>query len=247
VRAYNANGDSSFSTDANATTAEVAGRAAHWKRDEGTGLSAADSSGNANTGNLELGPTWVPGRVGTGLKFDGSSGGDDKVNAGNGTSVNNLGAMTVAAWINVEAVGEGGSPGRIVHKATGVSPLNGWQFCTQGTNQIGFSVDYDGTTNLVRTSAANAITLGSWHHVAVTWDGTATATNVLMYVDGAPVGSYATTVDAAGARVSDAGANIYLGNEPTSARTLDGVLDDVRVYNRVLSPTEIEAVVRAAL
>ena len=248
VRAYNADGDSGFSTDANATTAEVAGRAAHWKLDEGTGLSAADSSGNANTGTLQLGPTWVPGRIGTALNFDGSlTGGDDKVNAGNGTSVNNLGAMTVAAWINVETVGEAGNPGRIVHKAIGASPLNGWQFCTQGTNQIGFAVDYDGTTNLVRTSAANAISLGVWHHVAVTWDGTPTATNVLMYVDGALVGSYATTIDASGNRVSDAGANLYLGNEASGARTLDGVLDDVRVYNRVLSLTEIRAVVRAGL
>jgi hypothetical protein len=248
VLAYNNNGDSGFSTDANATTAEVASRAAHWKLDEGTGLSAADSSGNANTGSLELGPTWVPGKIGTALNFDGSlTGGDDKVNAGKGTAVNDLGAMTVAAWINVDTVGEGGNPGRIVHKAIGASPLNGWQFCTQGTNQIGFAVDYDGTANLVRTSAANAISMGVWRHVVVTWDGTTTATNVLMYVDGAPVGSYASTINASGNRVSDAGANLYLGNEASGARTLDGALDDVRVYNRVLSPTEIQAVYRAGL
>ena len=245
VRAYNTHGDSGFSTDANATTAEVANRAAHWKLDDATGLSAADSSGNANTGNLQLGPTWVPGKIGTGLNFDGSpTGGDDIVNAGNGTSVNNLGAMTVAAWINVDTVGE--AAGRIVHKATGTAPVNGWQFVTQGPNQIGFAVDY-ATTDLVRVSAANAISLGGWRHVVVTWDGTPTATNVLMYVDGVAVGSYATTTSALGARVSDASANIYLGNEVNGGRTLDGVLDDVRVYNRVLSPTEIQAVHRAGL
>ncbi len=247
VRAHNEHGDSGFSTDANATTAEVADRRAHWKLDDANGLSAADSSGNANTGNLQLGPTWVPGKIGTGLNFDGGpTGGDDLVNAGNGTSVNNLGVMTVAAWIKVDTVGEAGNPGRIVHKATGTAPLNGWQFVTQGTNQIGFAVDYT-TTDLVRTSAANAISPGVWHHVVVTWNGTATATNVLMYVDGVAVGSYATTTNASGDRVSDASANIYLGNEVNGARTLDGVLDDVRVYNRVLSPTEIQAVHRAGL
>ena len=81
----------------------------------------------------------------------------------------------------------------------------------------------------------------------MTWDGTPTATNVLMYVDGAAVGGYATTTNALGDRVSDAGANIYLGNEPNGARTLDGALDDVRVYNRALSPAEIQAVHRAGL
>jgi hypothetical protein len=247
VLAYNTRGDSGPSTDMSATTAEIAGRAAHWKFDDATGLTAADSSGNANTGTLQLGPTWVPGKIGTGLNFDGSpTGGDDKVNAGNGPAVNNLGAMTVAAWINVETVGEAGNPGRIVHKATGTAPVNGWQFCTQGSNQIGFAVDYDGT-DLVRTSAADAITLGSWHHVVVTWDGTNNATNVLMYVDGTAVGSYAATTNASGNRVNDSGASIYLGNEPNSTRTLDGVLDDVRVYNRVLSPAEIKAIHRAGL
>jgi len=248
VRAYNADGDSGFSTDANATTTEVDNRAAHWKFDDNpNGLSAADSSGNANTGNLLLGPTWVPGKIGTGLNFDGSpTGGDDKVNAGNGPSVNNLGAMTVAAWINVDTVGEAGNPGRIVHKAIGTAPLNGWQFVTQGTNQIGFTVDF-ATTDLLRVSAANAISLGVWRHVLVTWNGNATATDVLMYVDGVAVGSYATTNNAFGARLPDESANLYLGNEVDSGRTLDGVLDDVRVYNRVLGLTEIQAVHRAGL
>jgi hypothetical protein len=245
VRAYNANGDSGYSTDVSATTAEVAGRAAHWKLDEGTGLSAADSSGNGNTGVLQNGPAWVSGKIGTGLVFDGSpTGGDDIVNAGSGASVLNLGAITVAAWIKVGSAGEAGNPGRIVHKAIGTAPTNGWQFVTQGTNQIGFAVDY-ATTDLVRVSAANAYPLGTWHHVVVTWDGTPSAANALMYVDGNAVSSYATTTDAAGSRVSDLGANIYLGNEPNGDRTLDGSLDDVRVYNRALSLAEVRAIYRA--
>ena len=76
------------------------------------------------------------------------------------------------------------------------------------------------------------------------WD---VITNVLLYVDGTDVGSYATTTNASGSRVSDLGANIYLGNEPNGDRTLDGALDDVRVYNRVLSLAEIRAIQRAGL
>lgn len=247
VRAHNARGESGHSTDASATTAEVAGRQAHWKLDEAAGLSAADSSGQGNTGTLQYGPTWVSGRINTGLSFDGSdTGGDDVVNAGNGASVRNLGAITVAAWIKVGGVGEAGNPGRIVHKAIGPDPVNGWQFVTQGTNQLGFAVDY-ATTDLVRVSAANVYTLGGWHHVVMTWDGTANATNVLLYVNGTEVGSYATTTNAVGNRVSDEGANIYLGNEVNGLRTLHGALDDVRVYNRVLSLGEIRAIHRAGL
>jgi len=247
VRAYNTRGASGFSPDASATTVEVAGRQAHWKLDETSGLSAADSSGNGNTGVLQNGPTWVPARIGTGLSFDGSpTGGDDVLNAGSGTSVRNLGAITVAAWIKVGSAGEAGTPGRIVHKATGTAPLNGWQFVTQAANQLGFAVDYT-TTDLVRVSDADAFTLGGWHHVAVTWDGSTSAANVIMYVNGTAIASYATTTDATGNRVSDQSANIYLGNEPGGARTLDGSLDDVRVYNRVLSLAEIRSIHRAGL
>jgi hypothetical protein len=248
ILAHNANGDSGFSLDGSATTAEVTGRAAHWKLDENTGLSTADSSGNGNTGALQNGPTWVTGRIGSALSFDGSpTGGDDAVNAGSGASVRNLGPMTVAAWIKVATVGELGNPGRIVHKATGTAPVNGWQFVTQGTNQLGFAVDFT-TNDLVRVSAANVYSLSAWHHVVVTWDGTAAANNVVMYVNGTAVGSYETTTDALGSRVSDQSANIYLGNEPTNHdRTLDGALDDVRVYNRVLSLGEIRAIHRAGL
>jgi hypothetical protein len=247
VRAYNAKGDSGFSGDVSATTAEISGRKAHWKLDENTGVSTADSSGNGNTGTLQSGPTWVAGRIGRALSFDGSpTGGDDVVFAGSGASVLNLGAITVAAWINVETVGEAGSPGRIVHKATGTNPLNGWQFVTQGAGQLGFAVDYTGT-DLVRASAANAFSLGAWHHVAVTWDGNPTAANVLMYVDGNLVGGYATSTDSVGGRVSDLNSNIYLGNAPSGDRTLDGVLDDVRVYNRALDLGEIRAIQRAGL
>lgn len=245
VRAHNLDGNSGYSTDVSAATAEVSGRRAHWKLDEGTGLSAADSSGNGNTGSLQLGPTWVAGRIGGGLDFDGSpTGGDDVVNAGSGTTVDDLPAVTVAAWIKVDTVGEAGNPGRIVHKAIGTAPVNGWQFVTQETNQLGFAVDH-ATSDLIRVTAPNAFTPGNWHHVVVTWNGSVNATDVLMYVDGVAVGSYATTTNASGARVSDASANIHLGNEPNGARTLDGALDDVRVYNRVLSLPEIQAVYRA--
>ena len=120
---------------------------------------------------------------------------------GSGASVRNMGAVTIAAWIKVAGVGEAGNPGRIVHKATGTAPVNGWQFVTQEANQLGFAVD-DTTTDLIRVSAANAFTLGAWHHVVVTWDGTAPATSVVMYVNGTAIGGHATTTYAVGDRVN---------------------------------------------
>jgi len=44
---------------------------AYWKFDEGSGTTAGDSSGNGNDGTLVNGPTWVSGRHGMALSFDG--------------------------------------------------------------------------------------------------------------------------------------------------------------------------------
>ena len=56
------------------------GLVGYWNFDEGTGTTAADSSGSGNNGTLVNGSTWTAGKVGNGaLQFDGV---DDSVNAG---------------------------------------------------------------------------------------------------------------------------------------------------------------------
>jgi hypothetical protein len=159
--------------------------------------------------------------------------------------LDDLPAITITAWIRPDTVGESGNPGRIVHKGTATSPTNGWQFVTQATGTIAFAVDH-GTTDLNRVAANNSITFGAWQHVAVTWTGSATATNVKFYVNGVET-AYGTTTNGGAPRVSDAASSVFIGNDNSGARTFDGALDDVRIYNRVISTTELQAIYRAGL
>lgn len=245
VKAYNANGSSPASAEANATTDEItSGRIGHWKLDEMAGTSTADASGTGNTGALGTSPNnpaWTTGRIGGALDFDGTN---DVVNAGSGSTLDNLAAVTVSAWIRADALG-GGSRGRIVTKASGIGPFSGWHLHVEPSNRLRFRVDY-ATTDLDRMTDDNAIALGAWRHVVATWTGSATATNVKIYVDGVEI-SYSLTTNGAGSRVDDASSSFYLGNESGGTRAFDGLLDDVRVYNRVLSAAEIAAVHRAGL
>lgn len=244
VRAYRGTVESSYASEANATTTEVtSGRQAHWKLDENTGTSAADASGNSNTGTLANGANWVAGKIGTAVNFDAV---DNVINAGSGASLDNLAALTIAAWIKINTIGEGASPGRILHKGTGTSAVAGWQFVTQNTHTIGFAVDH-ATTDLNRVAANNVLTPGQWHHVAVTWTGSATATNVKLYIDGVETGTYASTTNGSGTRTSDASSSVFIGNNSTGERTFDGAIDDVRVYNRVITAAELQAIHRAGL
>ncbi len=241
VRATNASGDSAYSNEAAATTPEItSGRQAHWKLDEGSGTATADSSGNGNNGTLASGPVWQSGRIGSGLKFDGV---DDVVNAGSGASLGGLSQITVSAWINVAGVGEGGY-GRIIQKGDTASPTAGWRLLTYGTNQLQFSVDY-ATTDLNRNSAASVFATNTWCHVLATWDGTASATGAKIYVNGVQVAYDASQVNGTGARGADSATQLTLGNTTTGDRSFNGVIDDVRVYNRVLTAAEIAAVYAA--
>ena len=82
-------------------TATDTGLVAYWSFDEGSGTTAEDfSPANANTGTLTNGPTWVDGKVGKALSFDGT---DDYVTMGNTNDIT-TGDFTLAYWMNPETV-----------------------------------------------------------------------------------------------------------------------------------------------
>ena len=73
---------------------------AYWKFDEGSGTTAADSSGNGNTGTLINGPLWTAGKAGNALYFDGI---DDNVTVLDSASLHLSSAFTLSAWVNPAA------------------------------------------------------------------------------------------------------------------------------------------------
>jgi hypothetical protein len=148
----------------------------------------------------------------------------------------------VSAWIYPRSAGEGGK-GRVVDKANGTTPTNGWIFHLTGDGRsLSFLADYS-TTNLARVSAAGAITFNTWQHVAMTWDGSASASAVRLYVNGVEV-TYSSATNAVGTRVNDALEDFKVGNDKSTARTFNGLIDDLQVWKRALSPSEVAALAR---
>ncbi len=218
-----------------------------------SGTTAYDRSGSGNHGTLTNGPTKTVGKLGQGLNFDVV---DDYVNAGSSASLDNLPAVTASLWIKPNSFGEGNTFGKLIGKdgsitagAWQLSLLNGASCISAGTptQTASFFFAQTGATGnhrLSRCSADNSITLNEWQHIAVTWDGATTGANntgVRLYKNGVEV-SYTTTsaagVDSLG---SDASLDLIIGNRPAGDRTFDGKIDEVRLYNRVLSPDEIAA------
>ncbi|MDP3947882.1 MAG: hypothetical protein Q8Q41_04315, partial [bacterium] len=96
---------------AQASAPSTSGLIAHWKFDESSGTGASDSSGNGNNGTLTNGPTWATGKINGALSFDGVN--DYVIVASSATSMDDMPAITVSAWIKPSSNGENGD-GRIV-------------------------------------------------------------------------------------------------------------------------------------
>ncbi len=214
------------------------GLVGYWSFNEGTSTIAGDFSGKGNMGTLTNmeNTDWVSGSRGKALNFDGV---DEKVDVGSGSSLDDLGASTACAWIYPRGWGEGNF-GRIYEK--GLAGV-GYVFFldndgTAPDQTIRLVVAYT-TTSLSRSGAANLISLNTWQHVCVTWDGGAASSGVLLYVNGVVSSSYGEESNAVDARTSDAANSGFIGDRSDELRSFDGKIDEVRVYNRVLSSSEI--------
>ena len=220
VAAFDASGNTSpRATATGATTPcdSTAGLVASYAFEEGSGAIANDASGGGRNGTVS-GASWAAGRNGGGLSFDGV---DDNVALGAlGTFYNT--AFTLEAWVqkagakkDVGIVGTWSGNGPMLW----VDHLAGHNYLTLGSS-ISSYLD----------SGRNPVT-GQWQHVAATYDGTVAR----YYVDGLEVAARATSGSVGTSNTWRIGA--YGG---TPGGFFDGVVDDVRIYNRALSAGEVQ-------
>jgi hypothetical protein len=200
---------------------------AYWKFDEGSGTTAVDSSGSGNTGTVN-GATWTPGEIGSGLNFNGVN---DYVSVPDASNLDNTSALTIAFWVKPTILD--GSPRGIVSKRTASGTQDAYSVFFYAGNKI--HVDLD--TSNDRFSTNTVFLTNTWYHVAVTYDGTlASAGRVHVYVNGVLDTTASETSASIPNYASDLAFGKLVGN-PTSY--FAGSLDDVRVYNRALTATEV--------
>lgn len=200
---------------------QTSGLISHWKFDEGIGTTVADPIGGNN--GVINNATWTAGKLGGGLNFDGI---DDDVQIPG--LLGQPQDITISAWANLSAKDTSGA--ELVslgdHVAIRLDATTG------GTR--GFY--YDGAT--WRTTSTGISSAGTgWHHFVYVVDD---ANNIQkIYVDGVEKGSTAYTQSISYAGL---GSYTFIGRHGNSSGNYDfnGVIDDVRVYNRALSAQEIQ-------
>ena len=224
--------ESAKSSSASATTqaeALVSGAwpVAYYNLNETSGTSAADSSGNANTATLNGGAAWVAGKVGTGaVSLDGTNDYIDAPHsAGNSISGN---AVSISAWVyrtNTDT-----APRIIAAKVVpGHSPpFFSYSIHLLGGDTPSFWVSTGGDGEHLQSPVP--ITANAWHHIIGVYDG---ATKKI-YVDGVEKNN-ANRIGNLNTYTSP----LRIGANGALGELFKGYIDDVRVYNRALTPSEV--------
>ena len=213
-----ANAAATYTAAYQAVATGPAGLAAAFSFDEGLGASAADASGNGNTGAVGTASWIASGKFGNALLFNGTNA---RVTVADSPSLDLTTAMTLEAW--VYPTGGAGQWRDVIYKGPDdiyylESHTSNGPPATGGT----FANPLFGTA---------VPPLNTWSHLAATYDGT----TLRLYVNGVQVASRAQT----GPIATSAGA-LTIGGDALYGQHFSGRIDEVRIYGTALSASEIQ-------
>ena len=200
------------------------GLLAWWKMDETNSATAADSSGNGRTATLTS-ATFTNGYLNNAYRGASAS-------SRASYSAQDSNQVTVVAWARCDTTGGGSFP-RIVNSP---SYRLMFRFSSSDVNSVGFATE-DGT-NGDFDSGAGSISLSNWFHVAVSYDRSNLTNLPTFYVNGSKV-STVTLAMPSGTPPSLSGTG-YIGNRAALDRSWVGLIDDLRIYSRLLSDAEVQ-------
>lgn len=224
-------------------TCSVHDLVAHWKFDESSGTTASSEIGGY-TGGLNNGPVWNPsgGKKGGALAFDGV---DDYVAVPSSAAFDSNG--TWMFWFKTNGIWgtDGGSitnGALLLSRSDSASAMKGITILLNpSTGEPSAQIKGGTSTVCTVTSAFVGLTDNTWHHVALAYAKENGATNTL-YVNGNIAGSCTNS-----AAWSFNNQDLRFGDTAdTWWEEYQGLLDDVRIYNRVLTSTEVSTIYNGA-
>jgi len=186
----------------------------------------ADSINSFNgTGRGTNPVAFVDGKFGKAIKLDGT---DQFVEITGGNSADNLafpgGSVSIAGWFKVEAFDKNWQA--LVAKGEG----NNWRVARNGSSS---TMAYAGGVGDI--TSGTPVDDGNWHHFVAITDGSGLAFGTALYIDGVQDGSTSSA-----AVLTKNSKNVFIGENPDSGgRQWNGEIDDMAIWNRVLTEAEI--------
>jgi hypothetical protein len=188
-----------------------------------SGSTVTDQSSYANNGTITGATSVADGRFGRALSFDGTS---DWVRIPDANQLDLTTGMTLEAWVYPQSTGSYRTvllkqrPGDLAYALYGSAPSNPSAQLTVGAN------DYR------MANASSPLTMNTWSHLATTFDGA----TLRLYINGVLTSSVAYS-----GSLTVSANDLFIGGNAVWSEWFDGKIDEVRVYNRPLAATEIQA------
>jgi hypothetical protein len=226
----------------------------HWKFDETSGTVAANAVAGGAPGEVVGTPTWGAGKIANALTLDGGT----YVMITNYTKAR--AAISGSAWVNVEA--NNFTDIALFRNAQGLMTVSGGAGRIVGQFEVG--LDFDENTqelypmaavgigpNIARATGTTPFSVGAWHHIAYSADGA----QLRVYVDGQEVAvvDYLAEINPPNINYISVGAILntdgseppILGPDLTNPNFLLGKIDDLAVWTRGLTATEVARIYAA--
>jgi hypothetical protein len=223
-----------------------------WKFDDCQGTTAYDSSGNGNNATLtysllpytQVGTctsgtasdAWYGGASG---RFNGSIAIDvnsDSISMGNLSlfSFERTTPFSVSVWIKTST----DAAMNLVGKQDSADPYTGWSLQTGGLGFVYFQMINTFATNHLEVKTPFTYSDNVWHHIVATYSGNSSPSGIHIYVDGKDK-TLETEYDLLSASIVNS-IPLTVGSRNLVGQEYSGLVDDVRIYNYVLSSSQVK-------
>ncbi len=204
------------------------GLLAHYELERSSDRHIADRSGQGHHGTYLNGePAWVPGILGQAVKFRGELA---MIDVGRIADFEWTQPFSYGCWFNADRL-----TGTLVAKLDDVNARRGYDVGLTESGQLVAHLIHRWPLNGIRVVTRKQIQANTWHHVLVTYDGSGKAAGVSLYLDGQrqPVEIQNDTLS----QTIRSEVPLFLGRSSDS-EAFYGAIDEVRIYDRLLSAEE---------
>jgi len=199
---------------------------AKWHLNESSGTIAYDSSGNSRNGTTVGSPTWVTGKLNNSIQLNDYLGSGKYVTCGDIANFEKTKAFSVEFWMKPTSIR---GTYNVLGRRKSTSPYPGWDIWLD--NNYPYFRMKDANSNFLQVRSNTSPNDYNWHHVIITYDGSANANGVEFYIDGTHTGKTITN-NALSTSILNTGP-FLIGVTCNMTQWYPGILDEIRIYEDI--------------